>query len=220
MMPEFVNTYPLQEHDRMLLPMERSKYYDQIAQFHKDWKDPQRSVEVVQVLLFNEVWELIIQKRASTKRHNANLLDKSIGGHIRVGDTPDHTVMVETVQEMEVPSFVIHNRNEFLDKFVVLKEYLHTIALIRYVDCNVHVFTQKFWEVDMKVPKKYHLYFGVYGWSTRTIDREAKWILRYSLDEINFELEKYPDMFTSDFQFFMQKYRKEIDEFIKDIKKF
>ena len=219
-MTEFVNTFPLEEHDRMLFPMERSKYYDQIIEYHRQWKEPQRSVEVVQVLLFNEVWELIIQKRSSTKRHNPNLLDKSIGGHIRVGDTPDHTVMVETVQEMEVPSFVIHNRNEFLDKFSVLKEYIQTIALIRYVDCNVHVFSQLIQWEQVKVPKKYHLYMGVYGWSTRTIDREAKGILRYSMEEVDYELKKYPDMFTNDFQYFMNHYRKDIDAFIEDIKKF
>ncbi len=217
---EFVNTYPLDESSRMLFPMERKKYYDDLIQMHKSWEDPKKSVEVIQVFLFNLDWEIIVQKRASTKRHNANLLDKSIWGHIRVWDTPDHTVMIETVQELEVPSFVVHWRNEFLNKLSVLKDYLHTMALVKYVDCNVNMFTQIFeWEA-VKVPKKYHLYLWVYGGSTRTIDKEAKWVLRYSVDELDFEMEKYPEMFTDDFLYFMKNYRSNIESFIEDIKHF
>lgn len=216
---EFVNTYPVDENDRMLFPMERDKFYDEIEKAHQNGQEPAKSVEVIHVLLFNLDWEIIIQKRAGSKRHNANLLDKTIGGHIRVGDTPDHTVMLETVQEIEVPSFVVHGRNEFLNKFMVLKEYLHTIALVKYIDCNVATFDQIMNEQVVKVPKKYHLYVWVYGWSTRTVDKEAKGILRYSIEELDAEMEKYPDLYTQDFRYTMERYRGEINKFINDIKK-
>lgn len=219
-MSEFVNTFPMDEDNRMLYPMNRDDYYNVILEAHKKWEEPKNSVEVIQVLLFNLQGELIVQKRSSTKKHNPNLLDKSIWWHIRVWDTPDHTVMLETVQELEVPSFVLHGRNEFLNKLTVLKEYLHTVWLIRYIDCEVHVFKQMFDEESVKVPKKFHLYFGVYGWSTRTVDREAKWILRYSLDEIDKEIEKYPNLYTDDFRFFLSEYREQINQFIEDILKF
>ncbi len=215
-MSEFVNTFPMDEDNRMLYPMDREKYYDEIMNSHVTWTEPKNSVEVIQVLLFNLDWEIIVQKRSWHKKHNPNLLDKSIWWHIRVWDTPDHTVMLETVQELEVPSFVVHWRNEFLNKFSVLKDYLHTVALIRYVDCEVHTFTQIFDWVWVKVPKKFHLYFGIYGWSTRTVDREAKWILRYSLKEIDAEMDKFPDLYTDDFSFFITEYRTQINQFIND----
>ncbi len=220
MSKEFVNTYAINENERMLHPMERTEYYDGILKAHEEWKEPNRSVEVIQVILFNLEGEMIVQKRASEKKHNANLLDKSIGWHIRVWDTPDHSVMLETVQELEVPSFVVHWRNEFLDKLYVLKNYLHTVWLIRYVDCNTHMFTQLFDVWAVKVPKKFHLYFGVYGWSTRTIDKEAKGILRYSMEEIRAEISKYPDLYTNDFAYFLETYWDEMDLFINDIIKF
>ena len=81
-------------------------------------------------------------------------------------------------------------------------------------------FFQSFNNEPVKVPKKYHLYFWVYGGSTRTIDREAKWILRYAMSELDFEMEKYPEMFTDDFRYFLNKYRNDMNSFIEDIKNF
>jgi hypothetical protein len=123
------------------------------------------------------------------------------------------------VQELEIPSFVVHGRDEFLNKLDVLNEYLHTVWLIQYIDCHTHMFYQIFDGEAVKVPKKYHLYFWVYNWSTRTVDKEAKWILRYDMKELRAELTKYPDLYTNDFRYFIDTYGDQIDRFVQDIRR-
>ncbi len=76
-MTEIINSYNLDNLDS-LIPMDRKEFYDtQVKVFQDTWK-PMMAVEVVNIFLFNESWEMILQKRSSHKAHNANLIDKSI----------------------------------------------------------------------------------------------------------------------------------------------
>ena len=72
--------------------------------------------------MFNSYGEMIIQKRSFDKNHNPGLLDKSIGGHVQFGDTPDYTAMVETIQELQTPSIVLKNENDFVKTFHLLHQ--------------------------------------------------------------------------------------------------
>jgi isopentenyldiphosphate isomerase len=85
-------------------------------------------------LLLNEHGELIIQKRAKTKNHNPNLLDKSIGGHVQYGDSPNLTAMIETIQELQTPSIVLENRADFERTLDVLRAYTATTAVMQYIE--------------------------------------------------------------------------------------
>ena len=80
-MSEYINTYDLNE-PYQVIPMERQSFYDEQIKIYRETGKPNKSVDVVNVILFNESGEMIVQKRASHKRHNPNLLDKSIGGHV------------------------------------------------------------------------------------------------------------------------------------------
>jgi hypothetical protein len=79
--------------------MDRDDFYAEQIALAESGKLTNKYVEVVNVFLFTEHGELIVQKRSREKKHNANLLDKSMGGHVRCGDTPSLTAMIETVQE-------------------------------------------------------------------------------------------------------------------------
>ena len=215
-MSEIINAYPLDNPDK-LFPIDRKEFYkNQIEEIEKNWT-PSMAVEVVNVFLFNESWELILQKRSSSKSHNANLIDKSIWGHIVNWDNPDFTVMLESVQELQVPSIVLRNHNDFLKTFFLLKDYIRSTSVIEYLDTKIfHIPKIINWK-KIIIPNKTHVYMWVYWWSVKNVDKEAKWVLFYDIDELKEEIEQFPDMFTNDLKYFINKYAINFNEFIKTI---
>lgn len=57
----------------------------------------------------------------------------------------------------------------------------------------------------------------MYGGSVKNVDHEAKGILFYSLEELEEELEKYPDIFTQDMHFYFKEYKEKFYMFRREI---
>ena len=51
----------------------------------------------------------------------------------------------------------------------------------------------------------------------KNVDKEAKWILFYSLKELEEEMHDFPDTFTEDLHFYLKKYKANFKEFISTI---
>jgi isopentenyldiphosphate isomerase len=195
-------------------PEDRSVFYaEQTAEFKKSGV-PSKAVEVVYVILCNKSGELLIQKRSSTKNHNPNLLDKTIGGHVQFGDKPYYTVMIESVQELQTPSIVLNTKEEFNKTFQLLQNYLDTIAVIYYNNVDIISLPKIIKDEKIIIASKAHVFFGVYGGATKPVDREAKGVLLYSFEEVEKEIEQNKDSFTDDFVYLFTTYKKEIKEFI------
>ncbi len=207
-MPEEIQTYALGDLEAMT-PMDRAAFYDE--QLALD--TPTRAIEVVNILLFNEHGEVILQKRSKSKRHNPGLIDKSIGGHITHGNTADYTVLTETVQELQVPSMVLRDGHDFTKTYALLGSYLDTIALIRYIDTSLHLLTKVFDTQERTIANKLHLYLGVYSGRVKNVDREAQGLLTYSLAQLQSELDDYPKLFTHDLRMIVTKYAEQIESF-------
>lgn len=207
-MAEKVQTYLLDDPDT-LIPMDRDAFYDEQITL----ATPTRAVEIVSILIFNEDGELLLQKRARTKRHNPGRIDKSIGGHVTNGDHTEYTVMVETVQELQVPSIVLRNKRDFLKTYDLLGDYLDTIALLQYIDTRFLTFQKTFDGTAHPIANKVHIYLGVYGGRVKTTDREAQGILTYGLEQLEQEMTASPGLFTDDLAVLFTQYRKEIAAF-------
>lgn len=217
-MPEKVSTYLLAK-SAVAIPMDRDEFYqEQINEFKKT-KKATRAVEIVDLLLFGEDGELYVQKRNDKKFHNPGLLDKSIGGHIQFGDSVDYTVMVETVQEMRVPSIVLRNDDDYVKTFKLLKNYLNSVAIVKHIDSKTHVLRKLFHEDEVMIANKIHLFFGVYGGPVKTVDKEAKGVLMYSIKDLRKEIDEHPERFTHDLIFFIEYYKSQIQNFQKLINK-
>ena len=131
-MPEIVRTYKLTDLEQAI-PMGRAEFYkDQIYEYKKNGK-PTRSVEIIQVLLLTPEGVSILQKRSKNKAHNADMFDKTIGGHIQFHDSPDFTVMCETLQELEIPAMVLKTEDNFKKTYKLLKKYVSRSALIQFI---------------------------------------------------------------------------------------
>ncbi len=217
-MAEIINTYLL-ENPAEMVQMDRKDFYDEQIRIFKETGKPTKAVEVINVLLFNSHGELTVQKRSFEKNHNPGLLDKSIGGHVENGNTPDYTVMVETIQELQTPSIVLRNQNDFDKTIKLLGKYLETVSVICHLKTEIKTFVKVVNGEDIEIANKMHLYIGVYDGRTRPVDRESKGVLFYSLPELENEMQKSPSTFTNDLHFIMKEYKKEIYEFLNEITK-
>lgn len=215
-MSEIVNTYKL-DNPFTLVPMDRAEFYlEQVEAFKKGGK-PTRAVETVNILIFNSHGELIIQKRSFEKNHNPGLLDKSVGGHVQNGDTSDYTVMVETIQELQTPAVVLKDQLDFEKTYKLLKKYLETIAIIRFLKTElvnrIHIINKE----KIQIANKVNFYLAVYDGRMRPVDREAKGILFYSLSELKKEMTENPEIFTEGLHFIMREYAEDINKFVQYI---
>jgi len=216
-MSEIINTYLLSDEDT-IKAMDREEFYaEQIAVYKKTGK-PTRANEIIDVFIFNSVGEMLVQKRSFNKFHNPGLLDKSIGGHVRYGDTPDYTVMVETVQELQTPSIVLKDLKDFNKTMKLLDEYLGTISIIKHSRTKIYLMEKIVGGEKIKIANKIHAYFGIYDGKIRPVDREAKGILYYNLDELDKEMKQFPDTFTNDMHVLIKAMRSEIKSFLKVVK--
>ncbi|MCX6757362.1 MAG: NUDIX domain-containing protein [Candidatus Nomurabacteria bacterium] len=217
-MSEIINTYSL-DNPYNMIPMDRGEFYrEQVEIFKKEGKAT-KAVEIVNILIFNSHGELIIQKRSFNKAHNAGLLDKSVGGHIKNGDTPDYTVMVETIQELQTPSIVLKDQEDFNKTYLLLKDYLETIAIISHLHTGLISPIKIVNNEKIPIANKVHIYMGVYDGRIRPVDREAKGILFYSLAELESEMQKTPEVFTDDLHLIMKQFKDEIKNFVEYITK-
>lgn len=213
-MAEKITTYLLPNFEDPI-PMDRDEFYaEQIAVYKKTGK-PTRSVEVIQILLFTPEGEIILQKRSKSKKHNPNMFDKSIGGHVAFGDSPQYTVMCETLQELEVPAFVLHTRDEFTKTYRLLERYISRSALLQYIATRTYTSQKKINDELVGIANTYHLYFGVYQGAIRPADKESAGIVFYDMETLRTERTENPNLFTADLMFFLQKYDTELDTFLR-----
>jgi len=213
-MAEMIKTYLLNNPD-VLVPMDREAFYAEQIKRHENGEKPNRAVEIVNIFLFNEIGELFVQKRSMEKRHNPGLLDKSIGGHVSYGDQADYTVTVETVQELQVPSIVLRSDGDFLKTYQLLRDYLNTLAIVKHVSTADHTLIKRLDGKDIPILNRVHLYAGLYGGRVKTIDREAKGVLQYTLDDLEREMTSMPQMFTDDLSYYMEHFGDVFRAFVK-----
>lgn len=195
------------------MSMDREKFYaEQVAEFMRTG-EPSKMVEVVHVLLFHQDGTLLIQQRSSKKAQNPNFLDKSVGGHIQYGDAPDYTVMVETVQELQVPSITLKNEMDFQKTYLLLQNYLNTVAVVQYVGTFDTALGRIFDGNRILIANRVHFFLGVYTGAVKNVDQEAKGIIFYSLDDLQKEVAEAPERFTEDLRFLLRECIDEIQTF-------
>lgn len=216
---ELITLYSIYDPTSGPFSCERKKFYDDQIAIKNNWEIHQYAPWVVNIFLVNKSWEIIVQKRSSHKRQNPNLLDKSIGGHIQRWDPVDYTVMVETVQELQVPSIVIRRDDSFEKRYELLRDYVNTSAIIKHIDAKLHKTTRIIDGEEIWLYNMVNVFFWVYGWSVKNVDKEAKWVLYYDIEELVNEMKEYPKLYTQDMHILINDYGDEIREFIDFVKK-
>ena len=216
-MSEKIYTYSLENKHRVK-DMDRKEYYEkQISDFHKNGETSE-AVEVVHIFLFNTDGELLIQKRGKSKNHNPGLLDKSLGGHMKFGDTADYTAMVETVEELQTPSIVLRDPVDFEKTRLLLKNYRQSIAIMKLLITDFFVLDKMINKEIIPIVNKTHLYVGVYDGAVRPSDKEASGVMWYSMDDLVEEMEKFPDLFTQDLHVHIRRFERDFRDFAEYVR--
>ncbi len=215
-MSDIITTYKLDDLDQPM-PMNREEFYQEQIEVYKETGKPTRATAIVQILLFTPGKEIIVQKRSNTKKHNPGLMDKSIGGHILFSDSANYTAMVETLQELTVPSIVLPNEENFKKTFKLLKNFLNNLTIVQFIDSHTNNFIKVFEEGSAKIASKYYFYLGIYGGAIKPSDKEAAGVLFYKYDNLKKELnsDKTRGLYTDDLHFFINKYDGRIQEFLR-----
>ncbi len=198
--------------------MDRGQFYAEQTAVYKAIGEPTLYCEVINMLFINKAGEIIIQKRSAEKTHNANLFDKSIGGHVVFGDAIEYTVMVETIQELQTPSIVVKDESHFQKTLHLLKDHLETVAVVCPISTQFKVFTKQMNNEKIGIGNKTNFFIGVYDGKIRFADKEVKGIMFYTLDELEAEVVKNPDNFTEDLKVILQENRDAIVRFTDMVK--
>ena len=216
-MAETITTYK-KDNMEVAIPMDRVEFYAQQVQNFESAKNPEFAVGIINIFMFDSGGEIYIQKRSDNKAHNPGMFDKTIGGHIRFGDSNDYTVMVETVQELQVPSITLRTEEDFIKTYNLLRDYLATVAIVKHIDTQTLELKKNIKGKNIPILNKVHLYFGIYNGAVKTVDREAKGVLLYSLEDLEKDMEASPNLFTDDLRVLITKYRPRIVDFIEFVK--
>lgn len=196
-------------HPDQFFPMDRAEFYAEQSALQK----PTKAVAIVDIFLFDAEGEIFVQKRSNTKTHNPGLFDKSVGGHMQFGDDSNYTSMVETVQELQVPSIALYTEEDFQKTLILLKSYLNTVAVLKHVSTFIDTFEKVIESKVRQIANQKFLFFGVYNGSVKTVDRESKGILLYSLDDLQEEMKQFPERFTYDLQYYVRNFSREMHDF-------
>lgn len=216
-MGELITSYDLKKPD-VAAAMDRDKFYAEQTKVFKKTGKPTRAIETVMILIFNLDGELLLQKRSHLKSHNASLIDKTISGHVTFGDTPLYTVMFESVQELKVPSIVLNTEEEFRKAFKLLRKYLESVALVKYIDTKIMSMERMMKGKKVEIAYKYNFFIGLYNGSVKPVDKEASGVLFYEPKVLEREMKDHPDNFTWDLFYLLKKYDKEIKKTMKIMK--
>lgn len=215
-MSEIINTYLMNDKET-LLPMERSAFYEEQIRVVNETGHPTRACDIIDVCIFNTDGEILIQKRSKNKNHNPGMFDKTIGGHVAYGDTYSHTVMVETVQELQTPSIVLNSDTDFQKTLNLLREYTETIAIVKHHNTNIHKLSKIIKGKSIPILNRVHLYFGIYNGRIYPVDKEAQGVLYYNLDDLIDEMKTQPQLFTHDMHYFIEYFEQDMRDFITKV---
>ncbi len=168
---------------------------------------------VVDVLLFNSQGELLLQKRARTKRFNPGKLHTTVGGHINVGEHHDFTMVHECMEELGAP-LLLFPKETFPDAYSKLHAYATRAAFGYFVDERFRDFRTDSKFAQTAIKDRSYFYLGLYDGPFGSPDRDSAGYEWMSLETFGDQMKNHPDQFTNGIALFVDVYKKEIEEFV------
>lgn len=205
-MKELLNVYNFQ--DKLVSTEERSHYESEIeTEFAKTGKIT-RKVKSIRVLLMNSQGRVYVQKRSKTKKYNAGLYDKTIGGHILHNHTEHVTLVKECAEELGIPAAMLLN-DEFVD--AVSSTDLTVIGIFKKVDYRSdYISIRQTPQGQFLQPFMTTFIIGYYDGAIRFCDGESSGIEVFDLEDLRAEMKKDPQRYTEDLRFIINNYSKHI----------
>ncbi len=202
-MKELLETYNL---DGTLIGIQdREEFYTEIKNEFIEKGTISKKVKSVRILLMNSLGRVYIQKRSELKDENANLYDKTVGGHVSANHTFDLTVVKECAEELGFPTTVVSEKEfEQAIKSIDLKivgvfkkiDYIDTFNSVRILK-DGKIFTQ---------PYIVTMYIGYYDGAIRFADGESSGVETFFPSQLKLDIANNPTKYTEDLKFMIEKY--------------
>jgi len=205
-MEELLDIYNMR--DELTGVQERSKFYREIEEEFAKTGKITRKVKTIRVLLMNSQGRVYIQKRSLTKSHNAGLYDKTIGGHILHNHTVHITLVKECAEELGIPAVMLAD-----DEFAraVTSTNLSIIGIFKRAEIVTdYMSVRKSKKGDILQPFISTFIVGYYDGAIRFCDGESSGIEVFDLSDLHDAILQYPERYTDDLRYFIEKFRNHI----------
>jgi len=189
---------------QLIKTQDREALLKEIRDFSYKHGDAHLAVETIYLVLSNLKGELYIVKRGD-KPENPNRYDKTVGGHVYVGETAFSTLYRETREEIGV-QVILTDLLEYPQ--VVQAHDTHQFAVVRPIDYNPwmksirHVKDGEPWVKRHKVT----IFAGIYSGPVRFVDGEAIGMQLIPKGELLERIKQSPDQFTYDLEMLVRNY--------------
>ncbi|MBI4210836.1 MAG: NUDIX domain-containing protein [Candidatus Diapherotrites archaeon] len=161
----------------------------------------------VRVLLMTTSGKVMLQQRSKWKSDNPGLWDKTIGGHVGLGDDYDVAVLKECAEELGIPATIVNK-----DRFEKTVQTANTsiIAILRILEVDENYVSNRISSDGSPwvEPNITAFYFGYYDGPVWFIDSESSGIQLFTVQELNDALKKKPEEFSEDIKYIVKKWGK------------
>ncbi len=205
-MEELLDIYDLQ--DKLIGAQERDAFYRDIEAEYTSTGKITKKVKSIRVLLMNSHGRVYVQKRSEKKLHNSGLYDKTIGGHIQHNHTTHITLVKECAEELGIPAVMLTD-----DEFArgVTSTNLNIIGIFRKMDLITdYLSVRKSPGKQMLQPFICSFIIGYYDGAIRFCDGESSGIEVFDLSTLQSTIAQFPERYTDDLRFFIEKYHQHI----------
>lgn len=188
---------------------DRKDYYKRIRDEFTEKGKINSQVRRVVLLLMNSKGKIVLQRRSKIKKENANLFDKTIGGHVEEDDSYEVTVIKECSEELGFPVSIL-DKNDFYR--ALKKTDLRIIGLFTEIDSGSNVLSTRVKSDGTKFVQPYmeKVYIGYFDGPIQFIDGESSGIQLYTVDELQEEISSNNHKFTEDLKTMFEKYREHL----------
>ena len=202
---------------------ERSEYY-------KKWKADTQIKRTIALILTPD-WKIILQKRSKSKDVNSWMYDKSVWWHTMVFDwyrfawsleqeLSDINMAKELIEELNIPSNIV-SKHFFNDSLLFPIDRMAFLIKLERLMWYESERINKDWTKFIQ-PYISENYIWYYNWTIQFIDWEVSWLEYLTRDEILEWMKKYPEMYTLDLKFMIERYYNyllPIDDFVEKFSK-
>lgn len=188
---------------------DRNVFYSEIKNEFKRNGKISKKVKAIRLLLINSEGRIYLQKRSKTKSENSGLCDKTVGGHVSLGESWNMTVVRECAEELGFPATVL--LDEEFDRSVAYTD-LKIVGIFKKIDELASFESVRIDKDGNKFVQPYisAFFIGYYDGAIRFVDGESSGIEVFSLDELLLEIKNNPTKFTEDIKYMISKYKKYI----------
>ena len=202
-MQEQLEIYKLD--NTFLSNQDRREFYEEVKKEFSEKGTISKKVKTIRVLLMNSQGRIYLQKRSDLKEENANLYDKTVGGHVTAGNTFGLTVVKECAEELGFPATVL-SESEFEQSIKSID--LKIIGVLKKIDYLPNFESTRILKDGSNFVQPYmtEIYIGYYDGAIRFADGESCGVETFSINQLKKDIDANPLKFTEDLKFMVNKY--------------